>query len=87
MKGWEKVGENKGRFYRARYKNVGSGKMSPVIYLYVSYHSDGELKRGLVYMSKANGEEIARRSCKSIPEAIKVAENFMKRNPEFYKLG
>ena len=87
MKGWEKVSENKGKFYQARYRNIGSGKTSPVIYLYVSYYSDRELKRGLVYIKKANGEDVARRSCSSIPEAIKAAENFMKRNPEFYKLG
>ena len=87
MKGWEKVSENKGRYFEAKYRNIGSGRTSPVIYLYVSYYSDREPERGLVYMKKANGEDVARRTCSSISEAIKAADNFMKRNPEFYKLG
>lgn len=87
MKGWTKEYEHKGEFYDLKYRNTGSGIKSPVIYLFVRSHSLGEPKKGLVYMEKANGQSIAARVCKSIPEAIKAAENFMKRNPEFYKLG
>ena len=87
MKGWSKVSEDKGILYKVKYRNTLSGVTSPVIFLYVSFYSLGQPKEGLVYLSKANGEEIARRHCKDIPTATKVAETFMKRNPEFYRLG
>ena len=87
MKGWEKVSEVKGKLYKAKYRNTMSGVTSPVIFLYVSFYSLGRPEDGLVYLVKANGENIASRHCKDIPTAIKVAEAFMKRNPDFSSLG
>ena len=87
MKGWEKVSEVKGKLYKAKYRNILSGVGSPVIFLYVSFYSLDNPEDGFVYLVKANGQEIANRRCKDIPTAIRVAEAFMKRNPEFYKLG
>ena len=87
MKGWEKVSEVKGKLYKAKYRNTLSGVTSPVVFLYVSFYSLGQPEDGHVRLVKANGESIASRHCKDIPTAIRVAEAFMKRNPEFYKLG